>query len=224
MVDGNVYRENVLPSERAWAYRMYLEAEKKQAGRPAKNLPKISANFRSDDEIGKSLGISGDTLRNYIQLTELRQELMDKVDTQEIGLSVAYQLAALAKDEQGTFAGCNGIFAEYTVTLSGPAAEKSQQGRDTYAGDNAGDAFRGEKNGGGKADVFHGHDPQILSPLLHAQTDAGDHHQAAGGMAEKAPTQPRSLITYDKLPDAPCDPVFLCPKSGGHYVCLHISL
>ena len=100
MVDGNVYRENVLPSERAWAYRMYLEAEKKQAGRPAKNLPKISANFRSDDEIGKSLGISGDTLRNYIQLTELRQELMDKVDTQEIGLSVAYQLAALAKDEQ----------------------------------------------------------------------------------------------------------------------------
>ena len=100
MVDGNVYREKVLPSERAWAYRMYLEAEKKQAGRPAKNLPKISANFRSDDEIGKSLGISGDTLRNYIQLTELRQELMDKVDTQEIGLSVAYQLAALAKDEQ----------------------------------------------------------------------------------------------------------------------------
>ena len=74
MVDGNVQRENVLPSERAWAYRMYLEADKKRAGRPAKNSPKISANFRSDDEIGKSLGISGDTLRNYIQLTELRQE------------------------------------------------------------------------------------------------------------------------------------------------------
>ena len=68
MVDGNVQRENVLPSERAWAYRMYLEAEKKRAGRPAKNSPKFSANFRSDDEIGKSLGISGDTRRNYIQL------------------------------------------------------------------------------------------------------------------------------------------------------------
>ena len=95
MVDGNV-----LPSERAWAYRMYLEADKKRAGRPAKNSPKISANFRSDDEIGKSLGISGDTLRNYIQLTELRQELMDKVDAQEIGLSIAYQIAALTKDEQ----------------------------------------------------------------------------------------------------------------------------
>lgn len=46
MVDGNVQRENVLPSERAWAYRMYLEAEKKRAGRPAKNSPKFSANFR----------------------------------------------------------------------------------------------------------------------------------------------------------------------------------
>ena len=100
MVDGNVQRENVLPSERAWAYRMYLEAEKRQAGRPSKNSPKISANFRSDDEVGKSLGISGDTLRNYIQLTELRQELMDKVDAQEIGLSIAYQIAALTKDEQ----------------------------------------------------------------------------------------------------------------------------
>ena len=100
MVDGNVQRETVLPSERAWAYRMYLEADKKRAGRPAKNSPKISANFRSDDEIGKSLGISGDTLRNYIQLTELRQELMDKVDAQEIGLSIAYQIAALTKDEQ----------------------------------------------------------------------------------------------------------------------------
>ena len=100
MVDSNVQRENVLPSERAWAYRMYLEAEKRQTGRRSKNAPKISAHFRSDDEIGKSLGISGDTLRNYIQLTELRQELMDKVDQGEIGLSIAYQIAVLTKDEQ----------------------------------------------------------------------------------------------------------------------------
>ena len=100
MIDSNVNREDVLPSERDWAYRMRLEVEKRRAGRPEKNSPKISANFRSDDEVGKSLGISGDTLRNYIQLTELRQELMDKVDAQEIGLSIAYQIAALTKDEQ----------------------------------------------------------------------------------------------------------------------------
>ena len=100
MIDSNVNLEDVLPSERAWAYRMRLEVEKRRAGRPEKNSPKISANFRSDDEVGKSLGISGYTLRNYIQLTELRQELMDKVDAQEIGLSIAYQIAALTKDEQ----------------------------------------------------------------------------------------------------------------------------
>lgn len=145
MVDGNVQRENVLPSERAWAYRMYLEAEKKRLGRPAKNSPKFSANFRSDDEIGKSLGISGDTLRNYIQLTELRQELMDKVDAQEIGLTIAYQIAALTKDEQMLLLGRHGVFAEYTIALSGPAVEKSQQGRNPLAGSHAGGVVRGEK-------------------------------------------------------------------------------
>ena len=80
MVDGNVQRENVLPSERAWAYRMYLEADKKRAGRPAKNSPKISAKLRSDDEIGQQMGVSGDTVRNYISLTNLVPELMQMVD------------------------------------------------------------------------------------------------------------------------------------------------
>ena len=100
MIDSNVNREDVLPSERAWAYRMRLEVEKKRAGRPEKNSPKISANFRSDDEVGKSLGISGDTLRNYIQLTELLPELMKMVDERKIALSPAYVLAALPKDAQ----------------------------------------------------------------------------------------------------------------------------
>ena len=63
------------PSERAWAYRMYLEADKKRLDGLQKIRRKFR-RFRSDDEIGKSLGISGDTLRNYIQLTELRQELI----------------------------------------------------------------------------------------------------------------------------------------------------
>ena len=100
MIDSNVNREDVLPSERAWAYRMRLEVEKRRAGRPEKNSPKISANFRSDDEVGKSLGISGDTLRNYIQLTHLCPELMAMVDERKISLSPAYHLAALSLDEQ----------------------------------------------------------------------------------------------------------------------------
>ena len=100
MVDSNVQREDVLPSERAWAYRMRLEVEKHQGARTDLTSPKISAKFRSDDEIGKSLGISGDTLRNYASLTELLPQLLKLVDEKQIALSPAYQLAYLTKDEQ----------------------------------------------------------------------------------------------------------------------------
>jgi len=79
MVDSNLQRESILPSERAQAYKMKLEAIKRRAGRPSKdsaeNSPKISANFRSDDEIGSDAGVSGDTIRNYISLTQLVPEL-----------------------------------------------------------------------------------------------------------------------------------------------------
>ena len=100
MVDSNLQRENILPSERAQAYKMKLEAIKRQAGRPSKNAPKISANFRSDDEIGQKMGISGDTIRNYISLTELVPELQQMVDDKKIALSPAYQLSALKPEEQ----------------------------------------------------------------------------------------------------------------------------
>ena len=68
MIDSNIQRENILPSERARAYKLKMDAVKRKAGRPQKdtenNSPKISANFRSDDSIGDQEGISGDTIRN----------------------------------------------------------------------------------------------------------------------------------------------------------------
>ena len=100
MVDSNIQRENVLPSERAQAYKMKLEAIKRQAGRPSKNAPNNSANFRSDDEIGEKMGVSGDTVRNYISLTQLKPELMEMVDSGKISLTPAYQLAALKPEDQ----------------------------------------------------------------------------------------------------------------------------
>ena len=104
MVDSNLQRESILPSERAMAYKMKLEAIKHRAGRPQKedekNSPKISANFRSDDEIGSSAGISGDTVRNYISLTNLVPELMQMVDEKKIALTPAYEIANLPADEQ----------------------------------------------------------------------------------------------------------------------------
>lgn len=83
LVDSNVQREDVLPGERAWTYRMRLEVEKHQGARTDLTSPKISAKFRSDDEIGKSLGISGDTLRNYASLTELIPQLLKLVDEKQ---------------------------------------------------------------------------------------------------------------------------------------------
>ncbi|MBQ7299788.1 MAG: ParB/RepB/Spo0J family partition protein, partial [Clostridia bacterium] len=104
MVDSNLQRESILPSERAQAYKMKLEAIKRRAGRPSKdaaeNSPKISANFRSDDEIGSDAGVSGDTIRNYISLTQLVPELQQMVDEKKISLTPAYQLAALKPEEQ----------------------------------------------------------------------------------------------------------------------------
>ena len=108
MVDSNIQRENILPSERAQAYKMKLEAIKRQAGRRPKtaeiagenNSPKISGNFHSDDEIGEKMGVSGDTVRNYIALTQLVPELQEMVDEKKIALSPAYQIAALKPEEQ----------------------------------------------------------------------------------------------------------------------------
>ena len=100
LVDSNIQREDVLPSERAWAYRLRLEVSKHQGARTDLTSPQIAAKLRSDDEIGKSLGISGDTLRRYASLTNLVPPLMKLGDEGEIGLSTAYPLAALTHDEQ----------------------------------------------------------------------------------------------------------------------------
>ena len=100
LVQSNIQRENVLPSERAWAYKMYLEAAKRQGARTDLTSPQIAAKFRSDDEIGKSIGISGATLRRVASLTTLVPTLLDMVDNKQIGVSTAYELTALHTDEQ----------------------------------------------------------------------------------------------------------------------------
>ena len=104
LVDSNIQRESVLPSERAWAYKLRMDAMKHKAGRPSKeadeNSPKISANFRSDDELGILAGVSGDTIRNFISLTNLIEPIMDMVDDKLISLSPAYAIAALPKEHQ----------------------------------------------------------------------------------------------------------------------------
>lgn len=100
LVDSNIQRENILPSERAKAYKMRMEAMKRQGARTDLTSPNISAKFRSDDELGQEVGVSGDTIRNYASLTNLVPELMQMVDEGRIKLSPAYQIAALPYNEQ----------------------------------------------------------------------------------------------------------------------------
>ena len=100
MVDSNIQRENLLPSEKAFAYQMKLEAMKHQAGRPSKNSPQVASNYRSDDAVAEQANVSGDTIRRYIRLTNLAKPLLDMVDEQKIALSPAVELSYLTKQEQ----------------------------------------------------------------------------------------------------------------------------
>lgn len=100
LVDSNIQRENILPSERAKAYKLKMDALKRQGARSDLTFSKISAKFRSDDSVGDEAGVSGDTVRNYIALNNLIPELMEMVDEKKIALSPAYQIAALPKESQ----------------------------------------------------------------------------------------------------------------------------
>ena len=100
LVDSNAQREDALPSERAKAYKMRLDAIKRRGARTDITSPNNSARFRSDDEVGKIEGISGDTVRNMITLNNLVPELMEMVDKGKISLTPAYQIASLTEPEQ----------------------------------------------------------------------------------------------------------------------------
>ncbi len=103
MVDSNLQRETILPSERAFAYKMKLDAIKHQGARTDLTSPQVASKFRSDDLVAKDAGVSGDTVRRYIRLTELIPELLDMVDSGQIKFNPAVELSYLAKDEQNDF-------------------------------------------------------------------------------------------------------------------------
>ena len=100
MVDSNLQRETLLPSERAFAYRMKMDAIKHQGKTTS---PQLAAKSRSDDEVGQKEGISGDTVRRYIRLTELIPELLDMVDNGQIKFNPAVEISYLAREEQKDF-------------------------------------------------------------------------------------------------------------------------
>ena len=103
MVDSNLQRESILPSERAFAYKMKLEALKNQGARSDLTSPQVAAKFRSDDAVAKDQGISGDTVRRYIRVTNLGPELLDMVDEKKIAFNPAVELSYLDESQQRDF-------------------------------------------------------------------------------------------------------------------------
>lgn len=131
MVDSNVQRENVLPSEKARAYKMKLDAIKRRAGRPSKeNSRQLVGNFESAEIVGQSAGDSGRQVQRYIRLNELIPELLEMVDGNEIKFNPAYELAFLRTEEQAVL---YDILQAEEVTPSLSQAQRlkraSQEGR-----------------------------------------------------------------------------------------------
>lgn len=103
MVDSNLQREELLPSERAFAYKMKLEAMKRQAGRPQKeNCSQLGNDFgkKSSELLAEQIGQSKNQIFRYIRLTELIPPLLDLVDEKKIALNPAYEVSFLKQEEQ----------------------------------------------------------------------------------------------------------------------------
>ncbi len=100
MVESNFQRSNILPSEKAFAYKMRYEAMKRLPGRPQKNASPVGTDFRSDEILARETGDSRNQVHRYIRLTELVPELRDMVDEGRIKMRPAVELSYLDKESQ----------------------------------------------------------------------------------------------------------------------------
>lgn len=103
MVESNLQRSVILPSEKAFAYKMRLEAMKRQAGRPTKeNSSPLGTHLRSDAELAEKVGESRNQIQRYIRLTELVPEILQMVDERQIAFRPAVEISYLSEEQQYT--------------------------------------------------------------------------------------------------------------------------
>lgn len=103
MVESNLQRSTILPSEKAFAYKMRLEAMKRQAGRPPKeNSSPMGTHLRSDAELAEKVGESRNQIQRYIRLTELVPEILQMVDDRQIAFRPAVEISYLPEEQQYT--------------------------------------------------------------------------------------------------------------------------
>ena len=121
MVDSNLQREHILPSERAFAYKMKLEAIKNQGARSDLTSSQIGTKLRADERVAQDAGESRNQIQRFIRLTNLIPELLDLVDQRKISFNPAVELSYLAESEQRDF------FEAMQDTQNAPSLSQAQR-------------------------------------------------------------------------------------------------
>ncbi|MBY5009270.1 ParB/RepB/Spo0J family partition protein [Blautia obeum] len=121
LVDSNLQRENILPSERAFAYKMKSEAMKRQGFRTDLTSSQVVTKLRTDDKVAQGFGVGRMTVQRFIRLTELIPPILQMVDEGKIALTPAVELSFLKKDEQ------ENLFATMESEEATPSLSQAQQ-------------------------------------------------------------------------------------------------
>ena len=130
LVDSNLQRENILPSERAFAYKMKSEAMKRQGFRTDLTSSQVGTKLRTDDKVAQGFGVGRMTVQRFIRLTELMPSILQMVDEGRIALTPAVELSFLKKDEQeNLFATMESEEATPSLSQAQRMKQLSQSGR-----------------------------------------------------------------------------------------------
>ncbi|WP_421425606.1 ParB/RepB/Spo0J family partition protein [Streptococcus suis] len=130
LVDSNLQRENILPSERAFAYKMKSEAMKRQGFRTDLTSSQVVTKLRTDDKVAQGFGVGRMTVQRFIRLTELIPPILQMVDKGKIALTPAVELSFLKKDEQeNLFATMESEEATPSLSQAQRMKQLSQSGR-----------------------------------------------------------------------------------------------
>lgn len=146
MVDSNLQREELLPSEKAFAYKMKLGAMKRQAGRPKENVRQIGTNLigqRSDSIMAQEVNESARTIQRYIRLTNLVPDLLDRVDNKTMAFNAAVEVSYLTQPEQLML--CDAIEREECTPNLSQAKRLKQYSQDGKLDENVMDAIMTEE-------------------------------------------------------------------------------
>ena len=146
MVDSNLQREELLPSEKAFAYKMKLDAMKRQAGRPKENVRQIGTNLigqRSDSIMAQEVNESARTIQRYIRLTNLVPDLLDRVDNKTMAFNAAVEVSYLTETEQIML--CDAIEREECTPNLSQAKRLKQYSQDGKLDENVMDAIMTEE-------------------------------------------------------------------------------